>query len=121
MFTSYKEEQVMTSDGNIYYLQYASFTKKDVMDENTKKLDNYIVKEEDGKYYVYIGVTTILENANRLKKIFENNGIYTYIKNDYLGNSEIINKIIALDKEIINEESDMKVYEKNQEIIKLLK
>ena len=98
----------MTSDGNIYYLQYASFTKKDVMEENIKKLSNYLVIEENNKYYVYVGATTFLENAHRLKNILEDNGIYTYIKNDYLGNSEIINKIVRLDKEIIKEESGVR-------------
>ncbi len=121
MFSTYEIEKVMTSDGNIYYLQYASFTKKDVMEESVKKLNNYLIKESDNKYYVYIGASTILENANLLKKIYEENGIYTYIKNDYFDNSDIMNKIKKIDKEIINEEDDNIIMEKNKEILELLK
>ena len=121
MFSTYEIEKVMTSDGNIYYLQYASFTKKDVMEESVKKLNKYLIKESDNKYYVYVGASTILENANLLKKIYEENGIYTYIKNDYFDNSDIMNKIKKIDKEIINEEDDNIIMEKNKEILELLK
>ncbi len=121
MFSTYHTEQVITSDGNIYFLQYATFTKKEVMEENIKKLDDYIINEDNGKYYVYIGASTILENANKLKKILEDNGIYSYIKNDYLSNSELINKINIIDKEIVKCEKNSEILEKNQEILKILK
>ncbi len=117
MFSSYKDETVMTMDGNIYLLQYGSYINKDVMNNNIEKLTNYITYEEDNKYYVYAGAFTNIENANNLKKIFENENIYTYIKNDYISNSEIINKI----KEIEGDINDTNIKEINEKILDILK
>ena len=108
-------------DGNIYLLQYGTYINKEVMEENVKKLEDYLTYEEDGKYYVFIGASTFLENANILSKLFENNGVYTYIKNDYIGNTEIINKILKLDKEMQEESDSNRIYEINKKILNILK
>ena len=102
MFTTYSNTEAMIMDGNIYLLQYGTYISKDVMEENTKRLDNYLIVEEDDKYYVYVGAFINKDNALKLQKIFENNNIYTYLKNDYL-DSTIIDKIKNIEnKEIEN-------------------
>ena len=121
LFTTYKEEQVMTSSGNIYLLQYGSFINKEVMNENIKRLDDYIIYEHDDKYYVYVGAYINLDTANKMKKYFENENIYTYIKNDYIGNSDVINKVKELDKKILNEDNQELIIENNKKILNLLK
>lgn len=121
MFTEYHNEKVMTMDGNIYLLQYGSYISKNVMEENVKKLDYYITYEEDGKYYVFIGAYINLENARKVSKIYEDRGIYTYIKNDYIGNSDIINKISKLEVKLENEDNIDKIYEVNKKILEILK
>ena len=121
MFTSYNEEQVMTSDGNIYLLQYASFINKEVMNENIKKLDNYIIYEHGNKYYVHIGIFTKLDTAKKMQKIFEEDNIYSYIKNDYLSNSDLINKINELDNSLLEEENINKIKKINNKILDLVK
>ena len=109
----------MTIDGNIYLLQYGSYTNEEVMNENIQRLDNYIVYLNDDKYYVFVGASTFYENAMRLSELLEEEGIYTYIKNDYISDSELLNKISNLDKEIIKNNNLIK--EKNIQILKLLK
>ena len=121
MFSSYKNEQVMSSDGNLYLLQYGSYISRDVMEENVKKLDDYFMYEDDDKYYVFLGAYTDLSIAKKVSKILDNKGIYTYIKNDYLGNSEVISKINTLEKNIIMEDDEEKINEINQKIIEILK
>lgn len=121
MFTSYKEEQVMTSDGNIYLLQYGSYINREVMNENIKKLNDYIIYEHDNKYYVHLGAFTRLNTALKMQKIFEKENIYTYIKNDYLGNSDVINDINKLDDRLYEEENINRIKEINKEILNLLK
>lgn len=121
MFTSYKEEKVMTSDGNIYLLQYGSFINKEVMNNNTQNLEDYIIYEHDNKYYVHVGIFTKLETANKMQKILEEENIYTYIKNDYLSNSDLINKINIFDNLLYEEENINKMKEINKEIIQLVK
>ena len=121
MFTSYTEEKVMTSDGNIYLLQYGTFINKDVMMDNIKKLDNYLIYELDDKYYVHLGVFTKYDTALKMQKIFEQDNIYTYLKNDYLSNMDLINQINELDEEIFNEKNVNKIKNINNEILNIVK
>lgn len=110
----------MTMDGNIYLLQYGSYINPYVLEENVKKLDNYISYEEDGKYYVFLGGFTNLENAKKVSKILKDENIFTYIKNDYIGNSEIIRKVNEWEKNIQEEEDSNKILEINNQILKVL-
>lgn len=121
MFTTYKNETVMTSSGNIYLLQYASFINEDVMKENIKKLDYYLVYEVDNKYYVYLGVYTNLDTALKVQKILEEKEIHTYLKNDYLSDSKIIDEINKYDEMILKEDNREKISEMNKQVINFLK
>ena len=119
MFTSYKEEVTSIMDGNIYLLQYGSYINSLVMEENIKELDNYITYVDDDKYYVFVGASTSYENAYLLSKILEGDGIYTYIKNDYISDSKLIEKINIIDKEIVKD--NHVILDANKEILNLLK
>ncbi len=121
MFTSYENEKVMTSDGNIYLLQYGSFINKEVMSENIKRLEDYLIYEVDSKYYVYLGAFTNLETAKKMQKVYENENVFTYIKNDYLGNTDVIKKINKLDNDLIKEDDFIKMKEINKNILELIK
>lgn len=115
MFTTYKTSSVMDVDGNIYILQYGSYISQSVMEENIKKLNNYLLVQEGDKYYVYIGIFTNHENALKMQKIYENKNIYTYLKEDFLSDEKIIEKI----KEIENKDKDLDKI--NDEILNELK
>ena len=119
MFTSYKDEEVSTMEGNLYLLQYGTYLNSLVMEENVKRLDDYITYYHDDKYYVFVGASTLYENALLLSEQLENEGIYTYIKNDYLSDNELLKIINTLDKDIVHDNRLLK--EKNKEIINLLK
>ena len=111
MFTSYETEKVMDSYGNIYLLQYGSYTEKKVMEENTQKLNDYIIVEHDNKYYVYLGVFTNIETTKKMQELFKNNNIYTYIKTGFnksalsnyieMLNNEYYDKVKVLDEKEI--------------------
>ena len=119
IFTSYNEEQVSIMDGNIYLLQYGSYINSLVMEENVSKLDNYLTYVNDNKYYVFVGASTFYENALLLREKLEDEGIYTYIKNDFISDKNLLNKISILDKEIIKDNG--LIMEKNKEILEILK
>ena len=118
LFSTYSNEQEMILDGNIYFLQYAIFTKEDVLDDVTSKLDNYFINMEDGKYYVYLGAYTSISNALKYQKILEDEKIYTYLKNDYLNNG-LEDEIKKLDKEMKKTDNVQKIKEINNKIIEL--
>ena len=111
----------MTSSGNIYLLQYGSFINKEVLNENVKRISDYLVYEHDDKYYVYVGGYINLDTAIKMQKYFENENIYTYIKNDYLSNSEVIESIKELDKKILDEKNYELIKENNKKILNILK
>lgn len=121
MFTTYKNEKVMTMDGNLYLLQYGSYISRDVMEENIKKLDNYLIYEEDNKYYVFVGAYTNLENAYNMQKEMEERGIFTYLKNDYYGNSDKLSKVEELERKLIETENYEEKEKLNKEILEILK
>ena len=121
MFKSYESEKVMESMGNIYLLQYGSYVNKQVMDEMIKNLDDYVIYENDNKYYVYLGGYYNLETARKMQKIYYENNIHTYIKNDFISNTNLILKLTELDNKILTEEDNKKILEINKEILKLLK
>ena len=96
---------------NSYLLQVGVYTDKHSLKQATKNLNNYIVKEENGKYYVYVGMTTSKDNANKIKKAYQNKDVDLYIKEDNINNVEFISSLeqydvllngVSKDKDIIS-------------------
>ena len=80
IFNNYEGKEYLESDGNIYYVQYGVYTTLDAAKENSQKLDNYKIVEEDDKYYIYLGVTTSHEVALKIQEYYKGKDIYTYIR-----------------------------------------
>lgn len=120
LFSTYTTQEEMILEGNVYYLQYAIFTKEDVMLDAVKKLDNYFIIHLDNKYYVNVGAYLTLSNAKKYQKILEENKIYTYIKNDYI-NSDRKEKIKKWDSDFKKEKDTLKLREINNQIINIFK
>jgi len=121
LISSYQEETVMKSEGNVYLLQYGIYTTKEVLNENIKKLTDYIVYEKDDKYYVYLGIFVNYENAYKVSELLENSNIYTYIKNDYLGDTNLIKKLNILDEKMIDLKKEFEIKSLNREMLDLYK
>ena len=121
LISSYQEETVMKSEGNVYLLQYGIYTTKEVLNENIKKLTDYIVYEKDNKYYVYLGIFVNYENAYKVSELLENSNIYTYIKNDYLGDANLIKKLNILDEKMMDLKKENEIKSLNREMLDLYK
>ena len=67
------------------------------MQENAGDLANKLTTFEDNKYYVYVGITQDKENAERIKKIYEDMGYQIYIKDVRLNNEEFANNVTQFD------------------------
>lgn len=111
IFDSYETEAVMSSDGSVYMLQYGAYTSKEVMDENIKNLDSssYVISFVDDIYYVYFGITTNYYNALNISKIYKNQDIYLYIKENYFGKGSVISEIKKIDSLMKDESNNEKV------------
>ena len=107
IFKNYKTEEVMVSDNNVYMLQYGGYTNEISLNESIKKIKNYNYYTVliNNVYYVYLGITTNYDIALQIQEYYDQNNIYLYIKENYLGNTELINKIKEIDNLILEEEN----------------
>ncbi len=126
IFYIYKKDaidtiEVMNNQEYIYMVLYGSYNNMDKV--NNLKLNNYILENDNGYYRVYIGVSKSLENATKIKEIYNKLGNNTYIRNikmdniefiDYLDNVELDfnsksdNEILVIENNIINKYKEIK-------------
>lgn len=95
---------VFQTNQTFYFLQEGIYSSKDIMQENVGDLMNKLVVLEDNKYYVYVGITMDQDNANKIKKIYENMGYPIYIKKMTLDNEEFASNVSQFD--LLVQESD---------------
>lgn len=113
-------ESVTNIYDDVYMLQYGSYNTIEKAKNND--LDNYILKEEDGYYRIYVGITLNEENAKKIKEVYKNKGKDIYIKEkninslefvDYLNNKDISfnnisdDEILKIQNEIINKYKEL--------------
>lgn len=95
IFKEYKDnEMVFGLSNTIYFLQYGVYTNMDSADIKTEK---YIEVEEDGKHYVYVGMTTDKDNAEKIQNSYKQKGIDLYIKQNYVSNKEFVSELSQYD------------------------
>lgn len=114
IYKNYSGIEYLNEDGNIYYVQYGVYTSQDAALSNASNLDNYLIQEMDDKYYVYLGVTTNYNTALKIQNLYNEQDIHTYIRSDYVSNSETLNKLKEYDLKL----EDLEQEEDIQEVIK---
>ena len=88
---------VFQENNSYYFLQEGVYSSLDIMQENAGDLANKLTTFEDNKYYVYVGITQDKENAERIKKIYEDMGYQIHIKDVRLNNEEFANNVTQFD------------------------
>ncbi len=87
-------QNTYVEDSNFYYLQQGVYTDQ-------KSIDNiaasYITIQEEDKYYTYLGMTTDREIAEKIKKMYEKEGIPVYIKGGKTSNQEFLTELEQYD------------------------
>ena len=106
IYKDYKGLEYLSDDGNIYYVQYGVYTSNEAALNNTINLDNYIISEDDDKYYVYLGITTSYNTALKIQELYKEKDVYTYIRSDFVNNSETLNKLKEYDLRLDNLENE---------------
>lgn len=114
IYKNYSGIEYLNEDGNIYYVQYGVYTSQDAALSNASNLDNYLIQEMDDKYYVYLGITTNYNTALKLQNLYNEQDIHTYIRSDYVSNSETLNKLKEYDLKL----EDLEQEEEIKEVIK---
>ena len=73
-----------------YFIQQGVYSSKENMEKNTSSFPYYIYMQENDKYYVYIGITFLEENMNKIKGYYEEKGYTTYVKQININNDDFI-------------------------------
>ncbi len=96
VYSTYRKN-LEESSYNAYIIQIGSYNNEDSLDETFENEEDYLIVEEDGKYNVYVGITTDLVNANKIKNLYQNKNIETYIKPTVINNVEFVNNLEQYD------------------------
>lgn len=103
-----KEVSAIQKSANLYFVQVGVYSKIENMKSAMENIESYIYTEQDGKYYVYIGITGNEENLQKLKGYFEKQSYNIYIKEIMIENSaflEVLSQYEQLLKEATDDES----------------
>ena len=94
---------------NAYAIQYGVFSNPDTLKKNLSNLDNYVVSQEDGKYYIYLGFTTDYKNLNKIRNLYEEDDIEVYTKEIFIDNTEFVSSLEQFDilLDSVNDDSDI--------------
>lgn len=82
----------------IYFLQQGIFSNNNAVNEDISNLDVHLVEQENDNYYVYVGLTSSYELAEKIKAIYKDKGYSLYIKEKNITNKNFINEIGEYDK-----------------------
>ena len=101
-YNDYAGIKVSGTGEKLYFIQYGVFSSLESLEENTIGLQNYVYTELDGLYYVYVGITKLKENADKIVKYYTDLGNDTIIKSFDVTNKEFLEQIINYDDVLKN-------------------
>lgn len=85
------------SNYNSYFLQQGVYTTLNSLKSSTKSLEYYITQKINDKYYVYVGITSNIDNANKLKEIYKEKKIPIYVRKVNVDNLEFYSNLEQYD------------------------
>ena len=86
----------------MYFIQYGVFSSLESLEENTVALQNYIYNKQDNLYYVYVGITKLKENAEKIVDHYKTIGYDLIIKEFEITNKEFLELLINYDEILKN-------------------
>ena len=89
----------------LYFIQYGVFSNLESLEENTIELQNYVYTKQDNLYYVYVGITSIEENAKKIVELYKSLGYDTIIKRFSITNKDFLELLVNYD-EVLKSTSD---------------
>ncbi len=92
-YEDYNGIKVVNNGYELYFIEYGIYDTINDMEKNTINLENYIYSLKDNKYYVYIGITELKENADKIVKHYKQKGYETSIKKFGITNKDYMNII----------------------------
>ena len=116
-YKNYNGLTVSNVGEELYFIQYGVYSNLENMEQNTISLQNYVYNESDGKYYVYIGMTSLKENADKIVNYYKKNGYNTIVKQYSITNKNFINELKKYDDIIKNTQDETAIISVENEVL----
>lgn len=98
--------KVFNSGEKLYFIQYGAFSDLKELEENTINLQNYVYNEQDNIYYVYVGITKLQENAEKIVNYYKSLGYDAIIKEFEISNKKFIEELSNYDNILKNAQDE---------------
>ena len=91
-----KYDAVLVSNDSeiVYFLQEGAYVTEEALEKVKSELPQYYIENNKDINYVYIGITSSLDNANKIKDLYSDN---LYIKEVSINDLEFINSLQQYD------------------------
>lgn len=98
IFEDYQTSETTFQDvGTVYFLQQGVYSSLEAMEQSVEDLSQYLYRKEEDKYYVYFGITSKKENAEKVKELYSKNNKVVYIKQSVMTNQDFLSNLIQYD------------------------
>ena len=104
-YDNYSGIKVSGLGEDLYFIQYGVYSSLDSMEKETIGLENYVYNINEDMYYVYVGITNIDTNANKIVDYYKNLGYETIIKRYSVSNNKFIEELTNYDN-LLKETND---------------
>lgn len=85
-------------DNDIYYfLEEGVYPSKDNLQSNISTITQKVISQNKEYYYVYLGITKNIDIAEKIKRLYEENGYKVKIKEMKLKNEEFSHNVSQFD------------------------
>ena len=97
-YEDYDGIKVSSTGESLYFIQYGVFSSLESLEENTISLQNYVYNKQDNFYYVYVGITKLEDNAEKLVEFYKNKGYDAIIKKFEITNKDFLDLLVNYDE-----------------------
>ena len=105
-YDNYKGIKVSNNGEELYFVQYGVYSSLESLEENTINLQNYVYNEQEGLYYVYVGITKLKENADKIVRYYNNLGYDAIIKKFNIASKVFVESLENYDEVLKNTEDN---------------
>ncbi len=98
-FDNYKQNNVFAKElsGKVYMLKVV-FNSKENMQKEFKDYKYYLLKKENNKYNLYVGITSNLSNASNIEKYFNSKGYKVFIEEKTIKDKKFLSILNEYDR-----------------------
>ena len=89
----------------VYFIQGGVYNSLDNSKNDFKNINNKLILKDNDRYYVYLGITYSKKMADKVKKIYKENNINTYIKEISVDNNSFLLELEQYDILLKNSKS----------------